>query len=200
MKKIFLSIIFLVCSIYVVAEENFPVTSDTSDVVPDVINSSTTTAQVNKSTDTINISTNTITSSTGTINLSKGKQIVTSTDTVNVSSSTGNIDITKPLKYKEVKADKSIEVSSMTVIPDENDLGTYYASGAIVEKPQKDTDYDLNIPTTTALGIAGDKVLDKLEPPTPRLGGECSILLSYVGLFLSCEIIQQNGTVVNCRF
>ena len=163
MKKIFLSIIFLVCSIYVVAEENFPVTSDTSDVVPDVINSSTTTAQVNKSTDTINISTNTVTSSTGTINLSKGKQIVTSTDTVNVSSTTGNIDITKPLKYKEVKADKNIEVSSMTVIPDENDLGTYYASGAIVEKPQKDTDYDLNIPTTTALGIAGDKVLDKLK-------------------------------------
>ncbi|WP_372520857.1 hypothetical protein, partial [Candidatus Ruminimicrobiellum ovillum] len=61
------------------------------------------------------------------------------------------------------KANKEIEVSSSTVVPDENDLGTYYSSGAIVEKPQNNSNYDLNIPTTTALGIAGDKVLDKLN-------------------------------------
>lgn len=68
----------------------------------------------------------------------------------------------KILKYSDVAADSSIEVSSKTVIPDDNDLGTYYMSGAIIEKSQK-PDYDLNIPTTTALGIAGEKVLDKLN-------------------------------------
>ncbi len=123
----------------------------------DTVNTSTSTAQVNKSTDTVAVSTNT------TNNDNIAQQVVGSTDTVNVSSGTENIDITKPLKYKEVKADKNIEVSSTTVIPDENDLGTYYSSGAIVEKPQKDSNYDLNIPTTTALGIAGEKVLDKLN-------------------------------------
>ncbi len=144
----------------------------------DTVNSSTNTVQVNKSTDTVNVSTNTanennasnqIIKSTDTINVSTNtanesniaNQVVNSTDTVNVSSAA--IDITKPLKYKEVKADKNIEVSSTTVIPDENDLGTYYSSGAIVEKPQKDSNYDLNLPTTTALGIAGEKVLDKLN-------------------------------------
>ena len=66
-------------------------------------------------------------------------------------------------KYKDVKDNKDIVVSSQTVIPDENDLGTYYSSGAIVEKPQKDSNYDLNLPTTTAFGIAGEKVLDKLK-------------------------------------
>ena len=144
----------------------------------DTVNSSTNTVQVNKSTDTVNISTNTVNEknisnqvnkSTDTVNVSTNtanentgaNQVVNSTDTINVSSAA--IDITKPLKYKEVKADKNIEVSSTTVIPDENDLGTYYSSGAIVEKPQKDSNYDLNLPTTTALGIAGEKVLDKLN-------------------------------------
>ena len=68
----------------------------------------------------------------------------------------------KILKYSDVAADSSIEVSSKTVIPDDNDLGTYYMSGAIIEKSQK-PGYDLNIPTTTALGMAGDRVLDKLN-------------------------------------
>ncbi len=149
MKKVFLIITFLFCSVYVLAEDNVSVSSSTFDA--------TSTQQVNQSTDTVDISANTmqVNQSTGTIE--------SSTDTVNVSSGTENIDITKPLKYKEVKADKNIEVSSATVIPDENDLGTYYSSGAIVEKPQKDSNYDLNIPTTTALGIAGEKVLDKLN-------------------------------------
>ena len=131
------------------------------------------TSQVNKSTDTIKVSTNTVNNnitsqvnkSTDTVNVSTNavSQVINSTSTVNVSGNTQNIDITMPLKYKEVKADKNIEVSSMTVIPDENDLGTYYSSGAIVEKPQKDSSYDLNLPTTTALGIAGENVLDKLN-------------------------------------
>ncbi len=68
----------------------------------------------------------------------------------------------KILKYSDVAGDSSIEVSSKTVIPDDNDLGTYYMSGAIIEKSQK-PGYDLNIPTTTALGMAGDRVLDKLN-------------------------------------
>ena len=149
MKKIFLIIIFLFCSIYILAEENISVSTNTFDI--------TSTEQVNKSTDTVNVSTNTtqVNQSTDTIRIS--------TDTVNVSSSTQNIDITKPLKYKDVKDNKDIVVSSQTVIPDENDLGTYYSSGAIVEKPQKDSNYDLNLPTTTAFGIAGEKVLDKLK-------------------------------------
>lgn len=134
--------------------------------------------QVNKSSDTVSISTssvnkemssqivsssNTVNVSTNTVNDNTMSQVVNSTNTVNVSTATQNIDITMPLKYKEVKADKSIEVSSTTVIPDENDLGTYYSSGAIVEKPQKNSNYDLNLPTTTALGIAGENVLDKLN-------------------------------------
>ena len=90
-------------------------------------------------------------------------QVTTSTDTVNVSNTTQPVDITKPLTYKEAKENKDIVVSSATVIPDENDLGTYYSSGAIVEKPQDTTSYDLNLPTTTALGIAGEQVLDKLN-------------------------------------
>ncbi|MBQ3834149.1 MAG: hypothetical protein II816_01345, partial [Elusimicrobia bacterium] len=68
----------------------------------------------------------------------------------------------KILKYSDVVADSNIEVSSKTVIPDDNDLGTYYMSGAIIEKTQN-PEYDLNIPTTTALGMAGDRVLDKLN-------------------------------------
>ena len=149
MKKIFLIIIFLFCSIYILAEDNVSVSSNTFDT--------TNIQQVNQSPDTIDISTNTtqVNQSTDTVR--------NSTDTVTVSSNTQNIDITKPLTYKEAKENKNIVVSSATVIPDENDLGTYYSSGAIVEKPQKDSDYDLNIPTTTALGIAGEKVLDKLK-------------------------------------
>jgi len=149
MKKIFLIIIFLFCSIYILAEDNVSVSSNTFDT--------TNIQQVNQSPDTIDISTNTtqVNQPTDTVR--------NSTDTVAVSSNTQNIDITKPLTYKEAKENKNIVVSSATVIPDENDLGTYYSSGAIVEKPQKDSDYDLNIPTTTALGIAGEKVLDKLK-------------------------------------
>ena len=101
--------------------------------------------------------------SSGTANDNTTSQVVASTDTVKVSSNTENIDITKPLTYKEAKENKDIVVSSTTVIPDENDLGTYYSSGAIVERPQNDSKYDLNIPTTTALGIAGEQVLDKLN-------------------------------------
>ena len=184
MKKIFLIIIVLFCSIYIAAETSVSVSTSTTvednfgvqAVIPgdtvqesshtinnnfqldnstDAVNTSTGNIEINKSTDTVNISTNTaqVNKSTDTI--------AVSSDTVNVSSDTQ--DITKPLKYKEVKADKNIEVSSVTVIPDENDLGTYYSSGAIVEKPQKDSNYDLNLPTTTALGIAGEKVLDKLN-------------------------------------
>lgn len=151
MKKTFLIIIFIFCSIYIFAENNISVSSNTIDT----INVSTTTTQVNQSADTIKTSTNTVNEN------DTMSQLVNSDDTVNVSSSA--IDITKPLKYKEVKANKEIEVSSSTVVPDENDLGTYYSSGAIVEKPQNNSNYDLNIPTTTALGIAGDKVLDKLN-------------------------------------
>lgn len=91
------------------------------------------------------------------------QQVTSSTNTINVSTVTQNIDITKPLKYKEVKSDSSIEISSATVIPDENALGTYFSSGAIVEKPQNTSSYDLNLPTTTAIAVAGDKVLDKLK-------------------------------------
>ncbi len=68
----------------------------------------------------------------------------------------------KILKYSDVASDSSIEVSSKTVIPDDNNLGTYYMSGAIIEKSQT-PNYDLNIPTTTALGMAGERVLDKLN-------------------------------------
>ena len=124
-------------------------------VSTDTVNVSTSAAQVVNSTSTVNISSNTINVSTDTVNLS--------TNSVTLSTNTQSIDITKPLTYKEVKADKNIEVSSTTVIPDENDLGTYYSSGAIVEKPLKDSSYDLNLPTTTALGIAGENVLDKLN-------------------------------------
>ena len=186
MKKLFLIIIVLFCSIYIAAETSVSVSTSTAvddnfgvqAVIPgntvkesshtinnnfqlanskDVVNASTGNIEINKSTDTINISTNTVQVNKST------DTIAVSSATVNVSSDTQNIDITKPLKYKEVKADKNIEVSSVTVIPDENDLGTYYSSGAIVEKPQKDSNYDLNLPTTTALGIAGEKVLDKLN-------------------------------------
>jgi len=165
MKKIISVIIILFYSMYIGAETLVSVSSNTVQAQVSVstntvnVSSNTTESditQVIKSTDTINVSTNTaVISSTNTINLS--------TSTVNVSTDTQNIDITMPLTYKEVKADKNIEVSSMTVIPDENDLGTYYSSGAIVEKPQKDSNYDLNLPTTTALGLAGDNVLDKLN-------------------------------------
>ncbi len=189
MKKLFLIIIVLFCSIYICAETSVSVSSDTVQnqtsnqsqqknvstdkistendlgiqvqVPTNTVNVSSTTkevtpSQVNKTTDTVQVSTNAVNNNTT-------SQVINSTDTVNVSSKTQNIDITMPLKYKEVKADKNIEVSSTTVIPDENDLGTYYSSGAIVEKPQKDSNYDLNLPTTTALGIAGENVLDKLK-------------------------------------
>lgn len=157
MKKIYFVIIFLFLSIYVFAENNVSVSSNTADttnlsefpseinISSDTLNVSADTTQVNQSSNTVNVSTNT----------------VNDNNAVNVSSS--SIDITKPLTYKEAKENKDIVVSSQTVIPDENALGTYYSSGAIVEKPQNNPNYDLNIPTTTALGIAGDKVLDKLN-------------------------------------
>lgn len=178
MKKIISVIIILFYSMYVGAETIVSVSSTTAaktdaqtqvavssgtintststvKVSTDTVNVSTSTAQVVNSTSTVNISSNTINVSTDTVNLS--------TNAVTLSTNTQSIDITKPLTYKEVKADKNIEVSSTTVIPDENDLGTYYSSGAIVEKPLKDSSYDLNLPTTTALGIAGENVLDKLN-------------------------------------
>ena len=39
---------------------------------------------------------------------------------------------------------------------------TYTESGAIVKTAEPETPYELNIPTTTALGISGDQVLNKL--------------------------------------
>lgn len=174
MKKIISVIIILFYSVYIGAETLVSVSSNTvqnqvsdvqfqlENVIVDRNDEDDLNTNVTISTDTVNVSSNTTESeitqvikSTDTINLS--------TNTVNISTNTQNIDITKPLTYKEVKADKNIEVSSTTVIPDENDLGTYYSSGAIVEKPQKDSNYDLKLPTTTALGIAGENVLDKLN-------------------------------------
>ena len=43
-----------------------------------------------------------------------------------------------------------------------NDEQTYTESGAIVKTAEPETPYELNIPTTTALGISGEQVLDKL--------------------------------------
>lgn len=68
-----------------------------------------------------------------------------------------------------------LELSSADINSD-NDLGMYYLSGALIERPQ-DTNYDLNIPTTTALGVAGSQVLDKLKinestQTTSRIQGE----------------------------
>ncbi|MBR3628206.1 MAG: hypothetical protein IKN42_05110 [Elusimicrobia bacterium] len=179
MKKLLLIIIALFLSIYICAETSVSVSSDT--VQTKISNNQTQQkdennleTQVKLSTNTVNVSSNSntkeeessqVNKSTNTVNVSTNTvlQVINSTSTVNVSTNTQNIDITMPLKYKEVKEDKNIEVSSTTVIPDENDLGTYYSSGAIVEKPQKDSNYDLNLPTTTALGIAGENVLDKLN-------------------------------------
>ena len=177
MKKLILIIIVLFCSIYIGAETSVSVSSDTvqtktSNKQVQQKDENNLETQVKLSTNTVNVSSNTkrletsqVNKSTDTVNVSTNavSQVINSTNTVNVSSDTQNIDITMPLKYKEVKADKNIEVSSTTVIPDENDLGTYYSSGAIVEKPQKDSNYDLNLPTTTALGIAGENVLEKLN-------------------------------------
>ncbi|MCR4662489.1 MAG: hypothetical protein K5622_01215 [Endomicrobiaceae bacterium] len=155
MKKVLSVILILFYSIYVGAETIVSVSSTTAAKTD-------TQTQVTVSSGPLNVSTGTVKVSTDTVNVSTtAAQVVNSTGTVNVSSSA--VDITKPLTYKEVKTDKNIEVSSTTVIPDENDLGTYYSSGAIVEKPQKDSNYDLNLPTATALGIAGDNVLDKLK-------------------------------------
>ena len=43
-----------------------------------------------------------------------------------------------------------------------NDEETYTESGAIVKTAEPETPYELNIPTTTALGISGEQVLNKL--------------------------------------
>ena len=102
MKKILLIIIFLFCSIYIVAEDVVSVSGETAN--------DSTTSQVVTSTDTVNISTNTsqVNISTDTINVSTDTpQVTVSTDTVNVSSNTQTIDITKPLTYKEVKENVS---------------------------------------------------------------------------------------------
>ena len=59
-----------------------------------------------------------------------------STNTINTPTKT--VDIARPLKYKEIKSN-NIEISSTTVIPDENELGTYFSSGAIVETAKTET-------------------------------------------------------------
>ena len=209
MKKLILLIIFLFCLVNVFAEETVSVSTNTAIednfgvqaiISTDTINTSTSIIYFNKSTDTIKVSSNTmqVNNSTDTISISTNivsndniaqYNIANSTDTVNVSSAA--IDITKPLKYKEVKADKNIEVSSTTVIPDENDLGTYYSSGAIVEKPQNNSNYDLNLPTTTALGIAGDKVLDKLKLNKST----DTINMESVGVSTTTEIGLSSSTI-----
>ncbi len=150
MKKIFLVITVLLIYIYTFAET----VATSSDTISDNISyKNDNNIQMETSTETTNY--NQIEQSTKTIT-----QIQKTTDTINTSTKT--IDITKPLKYKEAKLN-NIEVSSNTVIPDENELGTYFSSGAIVEQAKPETSYELNIPTITAQGVAGDKVLNKLN-------------------------------------
>lgn len=148
MKRFFLAIIILFIFIYAFAE-TVVVSSDTL--------SSENYGNTQSAISTCTINSNQTKQSTNSVS---GTEIQKSSDTVNVSATT--IDITKPLKYKEAKSN-DIEVSSATVIPDENDLGTYYSSGAIVEQPKSESGYELNLPTTTVQGIAGEKVLKKLN-------------------------------------
>ena len=128
MKKTFLVITVLLIYMYTFAET----VATSSDTISDTISyKNDNNIQMEASTEATNY--NQIEQYTKTIT-----QIQKTTDTINTSTKT--IDITKPLKYKEAKLN-NIEVSSNTVIPDENELGTYFSSGAIVEQAKPETSY-----------------------------------------------------------
>ena len=180
MKKIFFTIIILFTFIYTFAQ-TVEVSSNTlsnkndNNGQPSVSSNTVNYNQIKQSTTAVaniqkSTTTNTVNSSTDTINYNQIKQSATavadiqnSTNTVNTS--TMSTDTTKPLKYKEAKS-KDIEISSATVIPNENELGTYYQSGALIEQAKPETSYELNIPSTTAQEVAGDQVLNKLKVKT----------------------------------
>ncbi|MFA7073992.1 MAG: hypothetical protein WC234_02245 [Endomicrobiaceae bacterium] len=55
------------------------------------------------------------------------------------------------------------QVSVSTTSFNEDELGTYYQSGAIIEEAKKETLYALSVPTTTSQNIAGKEALEKIE-------------------------------------
>ena len=66
------------------------------------------------------------------------------------------------LSTQTISADNVQEQQEVINNEIKNDEQTYTESGAIVKTAEPETPYELNIPTTTALGISGEQVLDKL--------------------------------------
>lgn len=87
----------------------------------------------------------------------KNDELLISTTTlpVQVSTNTGILLSTSTAKTKK------LSISTTTF--NENEIGTYYQSGAIIEESQKETLYELAIPTTTSPKIAGEEVLEKFD-------------------------------------
>lgn len=83
---------------------------------------------------------------------------------------------------------KKISVSSTTF--DENDLGTYYQSGAIIEESKKESFYELAVPTTTSQNIAGREALDKIEKIEEKNEDK---LLKSTSTFIPDEKPEQKG-------
>ena len=124
-----------------------------------------TTPVLASATTTTTISTSTLNSvsvsSSTSENFSENKNLNSAGIATEIKNIAENKNMQKEFDSTQRNIDKSVSMSLDE--PEDDNVGTYYKSGSIIEKQSKDTKYAVDVPTTTTQGIAGEKALEKLS-------------------------------------
>ena len=153
MKKIYVFILVLLCFFYTSLYSQ-----ETSSVI---VSTNTDKTEVVISTTSVLSSISTATINSNSENVLEDESLNAETVATEVKDISENKNAQNEFDLTQTTIDKSVSMSLDE--PEDDDVGTYYKSGSIIEEQNKNTKYTVDVPTTTTQGIAGEKALEKLS-------------------------------------
>jgi hypothetical protein len=137
--------------------------------------------------------------------LLRADDIAISPDTVSISTETVSVTNMNDADIIENPDTANPDKKSIPISVNDADMdtvGTYYQSGAIIEKSTQTAVYNVNVPTTTAAAVSGSKAIEKISASTTTVKDKPSILSSeyYTTLPLESKLLLTGRKVIGITY